>query len=401
LDVARALHDPAATALVLWNLLLIKHFAGHPEEAAAFGEEALAIARELNLRERLAYTLNDIVRPYVFMGQTDKARAASQEAETLWRELNNLPMLADNLTNAATYAFLSADYRTGMEKAREALEVSEQISNAWGQAYASSMLGVMYFTLGELANALELLTRGIELGIQAHFMDAIENGYLFSSLLYRLVGQRERAIEMLEHALAAGGASEPWTLGLHSAAALLYAEVGDTTKARQSLASAKKAFSGNLDSPSPFIMSFAEVALALAEKRPIEAEELALELLRRLDTGRIRPFMAMGGLSLAQAQAQLGNLRGALGTLELARAEAQEAQSRSIELDILVELGRVAEALGDREMARERRREALETTRYLAERAPSDLRESFLNRPEVKAPAGSELLSENEQGSLS
>lgn len=388
LETARELNDRPAIALVLWNLLLINHFAGRPEQAIVYGEAALAIARELDLRERLAYTLNDIARPYTFTGQIAKARAASDEAERLWRELNDLPMLADNLTIAATYDFFNGDYETSTARGQEALQVSEQSSNTWGQAFASSILGIMFFTLGESEKALELLLRGADLGKQAHFTDAVGNGYTFSGLIYRLMGARARGIEMVERALAKSGTVQPWASGMYAVLTMLLAEQGELDKARQALDSAKATFDGNVDSPAPFVLGFGEVTLALAEKRTDEAKAICLGLLSQLESHGIRPFQPMARVGLARALEQSGDLRGALETLELARAEAVAIQSRSMEWEILIELVRVADALGDRGLTRARESEALETTRYLAERAPSDLRDSFLNRPEVRALFG-------------
>ena len=61
LVLARELDDKQAEAKALWNLMLVKTFSGgDPVTAIDYGEQSLAIAREHNLREQLAYTLSDI-----------------------------------------------------------------------------------------------------------------------------------------------------------------------------------------------------------------------------------------------------------------------------------------------------------------------------------------------------
>lgn len=390
LETARELNDRPAIALVLWNLLLINHFAGRPEQAIVYGEAALEIARELNLRERLAYTLNDIARPYTFTGQIAKARAASDEAEKLWRELHDLPMLADNLTIAATYDFFNGDYETSIARGQEALLVSEQSSNMWGQAFASSILGMMFYTRGELAKAVELLLHGAELGKQAHFTDAVGNGYAFTALIYRLLGARERAIEMVERGLATPGSAQSSASGMYAVLTMLLTEQGELGKAHHALEAAQATFDGNADSPAPGLLGFGAVTLALAEKRTDEAKATALGLLSQLESHGIRPFLPMARVVLARALEQSGDLRGAIETLERARTEALELQARPMEWEVLIELVRLADTPGERGVARELHRDALETTRYLAEHAPPDLRESFMNRPEVRAIFASE-----------
>ena len=106
LILARELEDHGAEAKALWNLMLLAVFASQdPQQAIGYGEQSLAIAREHDLREQLAFTLNDISRAYAAAGQTDQAWGAREEAGKLWRALSNLPMLTDNLTEGAAAHF--------------------------------------------------------------------------------------------------------------------------------------------------------------------------------------------------------------------------------------------------------------------------------------------------------
>ena len=76
LVLARALDDPAAEAKILWNRSLMGYFMSQPGQAVADGEQAIAIARQLGLREQLAYALHDIARSYVALGQLERGRSA-------------------------------------------------------------------------------------------------------------------------------------------------------------------------------------------------------------------------------------------------------------------------------------------------------------------------------------
>jgi predicted ATPase len=102
LYLARELGDKAAEAKVLWTLMLAEtEMTDRPDQAVAHGEASLAIARDENLREQMAYTYNNLVPAYRQIGRPDQALAAAAEATRLWEELGNLPMLADikNLTS--------------------------------------------------------------------------------------------------------------------------------------------------------------------------------------------------------------------------------------------------------------------------------------------------------------
>ena len=86
LSLARELGDRRAEAKALWNLMLVHIYgAEDAQQAVAYGEQSLAIAREHNLREELAYTLNDIARAYPAVGRGEDAWAALDESRDLWR----------------------------------------------------------------------------------------------------------------------------------------------------------------------------------------------------------------------------------------------------------------------------------------------------------------------------
>ena len=58
------------------------------------GERSLEIARELDAREQMAFTLNDLWRPYASVGNLAAARACLEEARPIWKEIGNLPCSA-------------------------------------------------------------------------------------------------------------------------------------------------------------------------------------------------------------------------------------------------------------------------------------------------------------------
>ena len=64
---------------------------GDADEAVEAGERSLEIARELQAREQIAFTLNDLWRPYAAIGNVAAARACLEEARPIWREIGNLP----------------------------------------------------------------------------------------------------------------------------------------------------------------------------------------------------------------------------------------------------------------------------------------------------------------------
>ena len=74
LEIARAIGDQPAQAKILWNILLLNtRLRTNYREALKYGEQGLAIARQLGLREQTAYLLNDLSLPYAYAGNPSGA----------------------------------------------------------------------------------------------------------------------------------------------------------------------------------------------------------------------------------------------------------------------------------------------------------------------------------------
>ena len=77
--LARDVNDRAAESKALWNLMTLNVFSGgDPKEAVDAGEASLAIARELDAREQMAFTLNDLWRPYSAISDLKAAQGLSR-----------------------------------------------------------------------------------------------------------------------------------------------------------------------------------------------------------------------------------------------------------------------------------------------------------------------------------
>lgn len=198
LALARALNDGAAQAKILWNLLLLNGFTGRHRAAVEFGEQSLALARQLNLKTQIAYTLNDIGNyGYFSDGQPDRARAALAEARTLWRDLEILPMLADNLNNSGILEYIWGDYANAKRFSDEALVVSERIGSLWGQMLARTFRGVLEGEDGDYGAALSQLEMAYDLAQRtgsAILLIAATN----LALAYTSVGEIERAFAIIQ-----------------------------------------------------------------------------------------------------------------------------------------------------------------------------------------------------------
>ena len=135
--LARELGDRAAESKALWNLMTLNTFSGgDPNEAVQAGEQSLAIARELGARDLMAFTLNDLWRPYSALGDLKAARAGLEEARPLWQELENLPMYCENLSSTSALLALAGDNAEALALSDESRRIAAEIGNPWGQSYS-------------------------------------------------------------------------------------------------------------------------------------------------------------------------------------------------------------------------------------------------------------------------
>ena len=200
--LALELHDHRAEAKVLWNLMLLEIFTGRDiPRAVEYGEQSLAIAREHNLREELAFALHDLSRAYGGVGRVEEARVAQREAGELWRELGNLPMLADNLSTIATSHYMLGEFNKAITFAIEGLEISQSIGNLWGQAFSRLVTGLVYLELGEMDQTIKTLEDCITLGEEARFEGARIIGRSLLASAYGTLGELERGFELAQEAL--------------------------------------------------------------------------------------------------------------------------------------------------------------------------------------------------------
>jgi predicted ATPase len=289
LELAVQLGDRAAEARIYWIMMLISWMSAQHEQFLAYGEKSLAIARELNLREQLAYTLHDLHRAYGLAGRTPEAVAALDESRQLWRELGNLPMLADNLNSTADMLQTSGDYGKALELAEEAYQISQSIGNLWNQAYARCLVGEIYADQGLISPGLRALEEARVLSEQAGLI--ILATRIYSGLTwYRMqVGDAQGGHALVQEVMkryvdARGlfGDDQRASLWAGVARAAIYVEDCSTAEADLQKAFALLNFMPGPETRSaPFRVSLAYAELLAAQGDYDRAEALIADLMRQ------------------------------------------------------------------------------------------------------------------------
>lgn len=387
LTLAHALGDRAAESKILWNLMLLQVFAGgDPAQTAAYGEESLAIARELNLREQMAFTLNDISYAYVLTGETDKNIAALNEARDLWRELGNLPMLSDNLANTSIRQFADGNYDQALASADESFRISESIGNRWGQASSRLAVGQIYSDRGEMEAAIANMTAAVQLskplGHSFGLLIQADLGWVYASL-----GAAERGLVEAEHARqwAISDPTPASRLGPVAALARIHVLAGDLAAARTMIDEGHVIYDpATLLLFAHYVLALAEGELALAEANYDQARQVMEELLAELDRMRMRPFVPDALYLKSQALLAQGQTAEAREVLQAALAGAQALNARRMLWPILWSLSEIEATLGNGEQAEDLKRQVREVIAYIADHCPPDLRDSFLSLLSVR-----------------
>jgi predicted ATPase/class 3 adenylate cyclase len=386
LSIAEELGDYPAQAKIYWNLMLAGFFVDKVHEAFEAGQKSLAIARKYNLREQLAYTLNDIQRVYLVTGKIEEGIEGLKESQALWRELGNKNMLADNLASSALFSLFRAEYENVRSSSLEALKISQEIGNLWGQSYSQYTLSFLYAETLEVDEAIQVMQNSIRLGEQAGFIVPLVDINVMMGLLYAFLGDFEKGLEYAQLASYHTKKSLPaYRDGPISARAIVHFIAGNLSAIEDVLAdSPLNPLKLEFNSSSAFLRVIAESCRLTANRQYSECVDLTGKF---IDGARERNILFF----LAQVMAFKGLALLALGRLEEARQTLLEARtiapfSRRNLLDILPALSEIENRMGHPSEAYAFMEEARGVIQYVLDHLSNPgLRASFLARREIQS----------------
>ena len=381
---AQALGDRQAEAKALWNLMLVNLRTGQLAETLAYGEQSLAIARELNLREQLAFTLNDLHAAYMLTGQPERGQAVLTEARALWRELNNMPMLADNLANATVGHFLTGDYEQALALADETVQISQSTENLWGQAHGLWVVGPIHFRFGDPDKAVAVMEDVVRLSDQGGLAAIQVDVRAHLAWVYGQLGAMEQALELGREAqLKAESLFPEWRPQATATLARLHLLHDDVAAAGAALQETQADLNPN--SFAAITAGLASAELALAQQNYAEVISLIDHFMTRLQALGIRSFIPEGLHLKGQALLAQGQDEAAAEILAEARRRAEALNVRANLWPILLTLSQLEQTRGNVAVAETLRKQAREIVIYISDHISSrDLLASFQALPKVQ-----------------
>lgn len=200
-DLARTLGDEAAEARILWNLLLLSVYTGGDrDQRLLYGEQALALARQLDQPEQLAFTLHDLFYAYAGLDRWEEARSCLHEARDLWEALGNLPMLSEAHMRLHWTYIVTGDYEQAITHAEEAYRLGVESNNLDAQALSHFMLGFIYWERGEIERAIAMMEEDIAIAESVNSLTPLIGTRADLALLYGELGEIEQGVALANQA---------------------------------------------------------------------------------------------------------------------------------------------------------------------------------------------------------
>ncbi len=156
LDPLRLANAYVQWAKVLWPL-------GHLEEANKKLNQALAIAREEDLRLVEASSLRYLGVVADFQGEYDEAIEFANQSLLIARELNDQMGISSNLNNIGITKIKQGDYREARIHLEEALHKHRDIGYRGGESWALANLGFVSSVQGQYAAANDYYLQALHL----------------------------------------------------------------------------------------------------------------------------------------------------------------------------------------------------------------------------------------------
>jgi ATP/maltotriose-dependent transcriptional regulator MalT len=173
LDLARALDDREALAYSLQALGDLRRSRGEYEQALPPLEESLALLRALGDTRTMAITLANCGLVLLALGEYERARALCEESLALARAHGSPLTVAASLTTLAIALLERGNAERARVLCEESLAIRQQLEDTGGSAHSLAILGSIALEQGQYPHALAHYQESLALRQQTGEQDGI------------------------------------------------------------------------------------------------------------------------------------------------------------------------------------------------------------------------------------
>ncbi|MEG4530745.1 CHAT domain-containing protein, partial [Microcoleus sp. D2_18a_D3] len=171
-------------------------------KAIEYGQQSLAIAREIKDRQIEGEALGNLGLAYRSVGNSAKAIEYGQQSLAIAREIKDRQIERLALANLGGAYHSQGNYAKAIEYGQQWLAIAREIQDRQGEGVALSLLGLAYRSLGNYAKAIEYKQQ--QLAVARAIKDRQSEGLTLRDLglLYSSLGNYAKALEYAQQQLA-------------------------------------------------------------------------------------------------------------------------------------------------------------------------------------------------------
>ncbi len=207
----------------------VTSYKGAHQEAKGYLQPALALARELGDRQRVALVLGQLGRIGLWLGNHDEATRYLEEALPLAREFSDLPSVVFILRQLGNISNDKAQFENAKTYLEESLSLARVLGDTAAVSAAYNSLGISAHSVGDYPKALACYEEGLAIARSSgqRYLTAMSLGNIAATNV--LTSDFESVRRCAQEALAiaqeiGGGSLEAMALGVLGIAAI---ELGD------------------------------------------------------------------------------------------------------------------------------------------------------------------------------
>ena len=393
LQLARQLGDRRTEARSLWSLLLANSWSAS-EEALAYGEDGLLIARELvkdpaaanEELEILALLLLDFSVPLLALGRVDESIDKTLEAKELFERIGNLPMVTTAAQRLGLAYKALGRFQEAEEVYKQAAETDVSIGNSGGLIGSSLGLMDIYPQIGNIQRFFDVLEQlKPVLGVGRQVPEEIAKFYPL--VVYSYMGAFDRALSLADDVIEFNRKRMLiWSDSFLVALIRSYLGVNDYEMGKKLLAKIGADLnSENYLTPMSAHLPQAKAELALVDGDWQAALRIVDEYIEKAREKGMLSFLPEKLILKSEILSTAGEKEAGYESLREAYALSLEQNARMFLWEICARLAAIEEEIGNPSEAERYYEQARSAVDFITTHAgQDDLREAFLAKPLVK-----------------